>query len=510
MYLNAVEIRPVDGASVKLDRRRIKSLYFGKASAEAEVAADPDRFLRTFYDRWEVERSVWKQDYFLVVGPKGAGKSAIGEYIRLSLEASAGSHAVFAKTLNLDEVSPNLSPITSITSKLASDETAGTTAAAWRLFLTLRMFELVVKDQSCSLARDPAVLQLAARLRSAGLTPGDFPTLLRRVRENKTSVSIKGFVGRDWIDKDTSEIAASHVGEALTELLVQMTSDNHFLLVIDGLDRIISDNSAYWRTLAALIVVADDLHKKFQQAAADLRILVMCRSDVFRMIHFADSDKIAGDSVLYIDWGAQQTKRSDSPLWDYIARKAEITTDELFSLLPDKVTVGQRAGNPRSIRIADYLLDFTRSTPREMALLMQQIQLATPTNGYVTEDRVREAADAFASRDLLTIVNAEATGIVKSEFREGKLAEVISGLPAAVGITLQDFSRVIRMVGLNDELAGSLTEFLFMAGLIGNYDNDTGYVQFYHRRDTYKFRRQGPWILHVGLMYAFNIKRTRV
>ena len=48
-----------------------------------------------------------------------------------------------------------------------------------------------------------------------------------------------------------------------------------------------------------------------------------------------------------------------------------------------------------------------------------------------------------------------------------------------------------------------------MAGLIGNYDRNTGYIQFYHRRDTYKFKRTGPWQLHRGLMYAFNIPYSR-
>ena len=48
-----------------------------------------------------------------------------------------------------------------------------------------------------------------------------------------------------------------------------------------------------------------------------------------------------------------------------------------------------------------------------------------------------------------------------------------------------------------------------MAGLLGNYDPRTGYIQFYHRRDTYKFRRTGPWQLHRALMYAFNVPYTR-
>ena len=37
-----------------------------------------------------------------------------------------------------------------------------------------------------------------------------------------------------------------------------------------------------------------------------------------------------------------------------------------------------------------------------------------------------------------------------------------------------------------------LGEYLFLQGAIGNFDERSGYVQFYHRRDTYKFKRRGP------------------
>jgi hypothetical protein len=205
------------------------------------------------------------------------------------------------------------------------------------------------------------------------------------------------------------------------------------------------------------------------------------------------------NTALFIDWGAHQTIPEDSHLWDYIAAKAEISPKELFALLPEKVTVGQRSkGGARNIKIAEYLLQSTRSTPRELTLLMKRLQDEVPTEGYVTSDRVRSAVDNFASRDLLTIVQAEATGTLATSLQEN-LEGILSNLPVAVGITREDILGALRAVGLATELAGALTEFLFMAGLIGNFNPYNQYVQFYHRRDTYKFKRQGPWILHRGL-----------
>jgi hypothetical protein len=51
-------------------------MYFGKASAEREIASDRDRFLRTYLDRWNLPQQIRDHDKFLVLGPKGSGKSA--------------------------------------------------------------------------------------------------------------------------------------------------------------------------------------------------------------------------------------------------------------------------------------------------------------------------------------------------------------------------------------------------------------------------------------------------
>jgi hypothetical protein len=60
--------------------------------------------------------------------------------------------------------------------------------------------------------------------------------------------------------------------------------------------------------------------------------------------------------------------------------------------------------------------------------------------------------------------------------------------------------------GIKGEIsADNFGEYLFLQGAIGNYRQASGYVQFYHRRNTAGFDRRGPWMLHTGLAYALNI-----
>jgi energy-coupling factor transporter ATP-binding protein EcfA2 len=485
---------------------KFDELYFGHATAETEVSYDSDRFYKTYYDRWGISASIEKPNFFLVVGPKGSGKSAVGEYIRLALEDKYGDNHVFATSKNLDEITPGISPISSLTSKLVTEQASGLTDSAWRLYISLQMLQLVLRDQSSSLSTDPHIIKLSQDLQRAGLIAGDYPSVLRKVREGNAKVSLAGIVGLGKNSTETDEVLVGSLGSRIIEIICASESSNHYMLVIDGLDRIIGDNDAYWLTLAGLLRVGADLHQRFRRSDVDLRLLVMCRSDVIRRIRFADADHIVGDLSIHVGWAAEQTVATDSPLWDYLALKAGISPEQLLSFFPEYVIVGQRSktSGPKRLRTAEFLLTSTRSTPREMSLLMSALQHSVPPGGYITSERARTAVDEFASQNLITVMNAESTGLLHKDIYD-RLEEIISMLPSARHVTYSHMEEIFVSLSLPTEHLGQLTEFLFLAGLLGNYDPTTEYVQFYHRRDTYKFKRSGPWALHRGLMYAFNV-----
>ena len=310
-------------------------LYFGKASAEREVATDRARFLRTYLDRWDLPRQVFTHEKFLILGPKGSGKSAAAFFVEGEWRRACGDHAVFSTYVDFDELNRTQSPLYALDKKLVSEEVSSLTDAAWKLFIGIRLLDSLVADNSCNLCRDSQVLKFIDDLRKAGLASDDYPQVLRRVRERQVSIPLPKFVSVEFGSKDSDSLSPGQLGDAILKMVERADTPNRHLLSIDGLDKAIGENDAYWRTLAALIRVGDSICRRLQLAAdQSVYLLIMCRSDVFRRIRFSDAPKIASDSGLQMEWGTEAQNPLDVQLWEYIARKAEVDIDAMLSLLP--------------------------------------------------------------------------------------------------------------------------------------------------------------------------------
>lgn len=477
-------------------------LYFGMAAAENEVAEDPERFLRTYLDRWDIMNEVERHRRFLVLGPKGTGKSAAAHYVRLAWEKSLGPSAVFPTFIDFDDLNRSQSPLSQLDKKLVGDVTT-LTDTAWRLFIGIRLLDSLLSDAGCNLGRDAKVLQFAQNLKQAGLASDDFPQVLRRVRERKGLLGLTRYAGFEGSSTDTDEVGVSQVGDALARHVVNAETPNRHLLVIDGLDKAIGDNAAYWQTLAALVRVADSLTRALKEADAHhVYVLIMCRSDVFRRVRFADAAKIAADGAIHMDWGAEAENPRDVQLWEYIARKAEVPATYLFEQLPRRIVVG----GGQELETNRYILQFTRYTPRDLTLLFNTFR-AVCDGTRLKGEEVRRAVDAFASRHLLTEMMSEATGLLPDEMID-RFESILGSMPQRV-FSRAELENSMKNSGFSrSKDVDRLGEYLFLQGAIGNYRPGARYVQFYHRRDAYKWHREGPWVMHTGLVYAFNIPWT--
>src|SRR5687768_15217798 len=111
-------------------------LYFGLAAAENEATEDPKRFVQSFVDQNDSVNRIRRREKFLLLGPKGCGKSAIGEYFRL--QAQDWDYLVELRdfsTFPLNEVS-----------EVRTGESASPlrTVTAWRFLILCALFDLIL------------------------------------------------------------------------------------------------------------------------------------------------------------------------------------------------------------------------------------------------------------------------------------------------------------------------------------------------------------------------------
>jgi hypothetical protein len=112
-----------------------------------------------------------------------------------------------------------------------------------------------------------------------------------------TTFSLPKILGGEAKSTETDSLSPGQLGDAIIDLVANSSTPNRHILAIDGLDKAIGENDAYWRTLAALVRVGDVVTRRLREAGNNgVHLIIMCRTDVFRRISFADSAKIAADS----------------------------------------------------------------------------------------------------------------------------------------------------------------------------------------------------------------------
>lgn len=137
-----------------------RDLYFGMSDARNEIIEDEASFIKSYVDLNDASRTLIDGRKFLVLGPKGTGKSALAWYLR-AIERE-GSHLVLvrdATTLPLAEV-PRVQ-----TGQVPGPER---TVVAWKFILLCNYMELLLRDRDGTIQFEKEVQRVAKLLRDYG------------------------------------------------------------------------------------------------------------------------------------------------------------------------------------------------------------------------------------------------------------------------------------------------------------------------------------------------------
>jgi hypothetical protein len=491
---------------------RYKDLYFGMSDARNEAISHNAEFVRSYVDLRGTIDDVLADRKFLVLGPKGTGKSAIAWYLRLT--ESSGTH--FADVLDASVL-----PLADIP-RIQTGQEAGPerTVLAWRFILLCNCLQLLLRSNAAYFEDDREIKRVAKLLREYGFMSDASGKALTNISSTTITIPIPK-LGEIYKREQRSSLNIYNLTPYLESWVVTALSNTNHILLLDGLDSILLNDPKYDESLASLVQAAYTINQRSLERDSSAFIVLLMRNDVFARIGLSlpDSQKMRDDLSVQLDWrilsGAAGIR---SPLMSLVNKKAARASGSLdidvLNFFPHTMTLGSRQGRYRDIPIFQYLLNQTRHTPRDLLRLFEEIRkVAASQEGgrdrqVLPEAVIREGILKYAKDYFVGAISNEFAGI------EGGPKQASAAISALKNIGKQEFDRADfkrALVELDLEETprdGRLLELLFYAGALGNVVNTRGgerYLQFYHRRDDSEIYLKGKFILADPLVHAWGV-----
>lgn len=463
-------------------------LHFGHIDASQEAVEQPELLLEGYYDYREAAYGVATRSKWLILGPKGSGKSAVLENIRLKWALDPQR---FFTYWNLGSF-----PVSDVT-RIGAGQSGGAsrTQAAWEFLLLLRIVESLNSDQGISCPG--SFLRMVKALKEGGLITGDW--LSRVSRWTNTRVKFDAKVLGVESQRDSEAITPLDVSAYIRAQLSEVRTTSAHTIALDGLDSFFFEASDEWTSLSALMSAIDAINRQMRANDLPIVIIAALRSDILDVLPGPETTKLKPHSV-HLDWNAGGIG-SKNHLWKLLSTKAGVHHPEVRNIvtqyLNTPISIGPHTDLP------EFLLDNTRLLPRDAVALMGYLQQSYRGNGQVTEQSAKNAVRDYSEQYFVGEIFDNIAGVLPSED-----ARHIAGFRDALRTSP---SRVFSFSYMCEELAGDLEPAkikqllrqMFETGGIGIKNG--GYVDFVFRRISGAgFTTRCEFILHDALTRAWN------
>jgi|GEM_PF-5616727 len=467
---------------------KFSSLHFGHLDATQEASEEPELLKDGYYDYRQAVQGILEGSAWLVLGPKGSGKSAVLESIRLNWE---GRWNRFFTYWNLAGF-----PVHDVT-KIPTGQSQGPsrTQAAWEFLLLLRVVETLDGDQSLS-------------------APGTFATMTKALKSN-------GYLTSDWTAKvakwsstrfkfDAKVVGLEHQVEAetvtpleisayLRDQISRTATQNLHLIAIDGLDSFFFEAQDEWTSLAGLMQSVWTLNRALKEWGLPVSVVVAARSDIFDMLPGPELNKLKPHSV-HLDWHANGIG-AQNHLWKLLSKKVAVGKPEVTNVVSQYLNRDVVIGPHRNL--AEFLLDNTRLLPRDLVALMGHLQRDYQGNGTVPEDNAKRAVQTYAEEYFVGEIFDNLAGVLEPGYAR-QVASFKDALRTAP-------SRFFTFDYLTNELSGELDPIqvkallkqMFETGGIGIRNGS--YTDFVFRKISGAgFTTRYEFMLHDALTRAWH------
>ena len=472
---------------------KFKEIEFGMAAAENERSSKPHLLIEGFLDDYGYVNDVLNGNKFLILGPKGSGKSAIGSKLELK---SVNDNRLYVQTYYLEDF-----PYKKFSGILPGKEAPETKFPNhWEFILLISFIDSFSKDSTCKSTGKMDMNKLIKALRELGMISGKSLTdIVKNTAKREFKAGLpKVLEGSYSSEKETKKLDITLLFSSLQEVCYSLKTESNHMIVIDGLDDALTKRGMQYTSLSALILAVDRINRKFLNNGVKAKTVVLCRTDLFEKLPGANKNKIRQDSAIVLDWYQDARNISSTNLVKLINLRANLSlnrrVDIFDEFLPPEIWPGLPTGKA--------LLDHTRHTPRDIIQLLNKIQKHTKGINPA-QNEVRNGIRTYSFDYLVPEIQDELAGYLEPDEIE-QVIKLLGNMKKSE-FDLAELQHMIK----NNERFNSLNSMkilnaLFDCNAIGNVIKGK-YHSWKYRNRYASFDPNEQIIVHRGLRKGLNL-----
>jgi hypothetical protein len=392
------DLQTVQRSEVKRPRRFLEQLDLGDVAAENEIRPLREYFVPTA--QYNDARRGYSR---LVIGRKGAGKTAIFYSVRDSFHSRRRTHFV----LDLKPEGHQFTRLReAVLQKLSPGRQEHTLTAFWNYILHCELAHKIHEDERSWADRDPsrlsryeAVSSVYEKLRQAD--EGDFSArLLSRV--DSLASQVAGIDLEKEPEKLTEVLYSHEMREMADAVGAYLSEKEDVWLLFDNLDKgwpLRQSTSEQILILRALLEATRKLQRQFDKRSVNFHSLVFLRNDIYEHLLEQTPDK-GKDSAIVLDW-------NDAEVFKEIIRRRVIATtgkdtafEQVWSDIAEPHVDAESSFH--------YIVSRTLMRPRDLLNFVRRAIETAVNRGHskVTADDIRTSETSY-SEDLLLAMEWE-------------------------------------------------------------------------------------------------------
>ncbi|SJL27833.1 P-loop ATPase, Sll1717 family [Porphyromonas gingivalis] len=444
---------------------------------------------------------------FYVIGRKGSGKTAIGQYISNLPRTSNKNYNVFVEKLSFKNFPFN---------KLYSWEDKGYTApnqyiTIWKYVIYVCICRMMSKNENINeaaretlskvFAQDP-IDSLKKSAQDRVVTGGSIQLLGVGASIQVTYSPERD--GQSWIDRT----------QVLEDIIREYIDEAEYYVIFDELDEDFRDFDSkqearqYINLLTSLFKSVQDVKSVFRDKDTNgLKPIIFLRDDIYALVKDSDKNKW-GDFSIYLDWDESKIKRmlahriSNSISNNTIVLSFDEAWETIFS--KRKIKYGTR--QTRQTHMFKFITESTHIRPRDYIRYLQvcsEKAIEEQSNEITPEivKRVDKAFSNYLKDEIVDEIYAQLPDITT-------ILSIISQIRKQI-FTIKEFKQhydsYLKMGTIKERNVDKVLQTLFNFSVIGNRPRNRTVSFFRFNNSEARFNFNENIIVHRGLFKALQI-----